>query len=265
MISREYEIEDACHIYETSLENNITHYVNFGQINDIIGDETWLQEEVNCLCNIALSWIISLSWEAKKKESTYSDALCLCLGDCVSVENHGKHWIHLGHILSIDKNTKTAVVKWEEKLKKDTVHLGDCKKYNNWTSFQGNIYPQISFCEIPQTKRGKPPPGQMKNMFFSNENLSKLCAEGAIQNLLNMLHFLPEDMSIFWELATSDLLTLMKSLNDSYVPKAVLKPSLGIVSIQKCLWILRKKLNFQTTKNWTSSIFSVWCAHWEHF
>jgi hypothetical protein len=42
----------------------------------------------------------------------------------------------------------------------------------------------------------------MKNVFFSDENLSKLCAKGAIQNLLNMLHFLPEEMNIFWELAT---------------------------------------------------------------
>jgi hypothetical protein len=55
-------------------------------------------------------------------------------------------------------------------------------------------------------------------------------------------------MNIFWELATSDLMTLMKSLNESYVPKAVLKPSSGINSIQKCLWILHKKFNFQTTK-----------------
>ncbi len=106
-------------------------YVNFGQINDIIGDEEWLQGEVNCFGNIASSRIISLSWRAKKKKSTNSDALCICVGDCVSVENHGKDWIHLGHILSIDKNTKTAVVKWEEILKKDTVYLGDCKKYNS--------------------------------------------------------------------------------------------------------------------------------------
>ncbi len=63
-----------------------------------------------------------------------------------------------------------------------------------------------------------------------------------------MLHFLPDDMNIFGELATSYLLTLMKSLNESYVPKAVLKPSLGINLIQKCLWILHKKFNFQTTK-----------------
>jgi hypothetical protein len=44
------------------------------------------------------------------------------------VGGHGKHCIQLGHIISIDKNTKTADVKWEETLKKDTVNLGDCKK-----------------------------------------------------------------------------------------------------------------------------------------
>jgi hypothetical protein len=75
----------------------------------------------------------------------------------------------------------------------------------------------------------------MKNMFFSGENSSKLCAEGAIQNLLNMLHFLPEDMNIFWELATSELFTFMKSLNESFVPKTILTPSLGNDSIQKCV------------------------------
>ncbi len=83
---------------------------------------------------------------------------------------------------------------------------------------------------------------------FSDENLSKLCTKGAIQNLLNMLHFFPEEMNIIWELATSDLFTLMKSLNETLVPRVVLSISLGIDSIQKCLWILRKKFKFQTTK-----------------
>jgi hypothetical protein len=106
---------------------------------------------------------------------------------------------------------------------------------------------------------GKPPPGQMKNLFFSDEYLSNLCAEGAIQNLLSMLHFLTEDMNIFWELTTSDLLALMKSLNQSYVPKAVLKPSLGINSIQNYLWILRKKFKFQTTKK--LNIKHFWCLN----
>ena len=148
------------------------------------------------MCNIASTQIISLSLGAKKKESTNCDALCICVGDRVSVKNHGKHWIHLGRIISIDKDTKSAVVKWEETLKKDTVHLVDCKKYNELDVPRKRKSTDF-FCEIPQTKRGKPPPGQIQNMFYSDENLSKLCSEGAIQNLLNMLHFLPEEM-IFW-------------------------------------------------------------------
>jgi hypothetical protein len=139
-------------------------------------------------------------------------------------------------------------VKWEETRKKDTVHLGDCKKYNELDVIPRKQKSTDFFCEIPQTKRGKSPPGQMKTCFFSDENSSKLCAEGAIQNLLNILHFLQEYVDIFWELATSDLFTLMKSLNESFVPRAVLSPSLGMDSIQKCLWILRKKFKFQTTK-----------------
>ncbi len=63
-----------------------------------------------------------------------------------------------------------------------------------------------------------------------------------------MLHFSPEEMNIFWELATSDLFALVKSLNETFVPRAVLSPSLGINSIQKCQWILRKKFKFQSTK-----------------
>ncbi len=51
----EYENEDDCYVYEVILENDVTHYVNFRQINDIIGDEEWLQAEGNYLCNIASS------------------------------------------------------------------------------------------------------------------------------------------------------------------------------------------------------------------
>jgi hypothetical protein len=69
------------------------------------------------------------------------------------------------------------------------------KKYNKLDVIPRKWKSTDFFCEIPQTKRGKPPPGQMKNMmFFSDGNSSKLCTEGAIQNLLNMLHFSPEDM-----------------------------------------------------------------------
>ncbi len=43
--STEYDIEDDCYVYEVILENDLTHYMSFGQIHDIIGDEEWLQGE----------------------------------------------------------------------------------------------------------------------------------------------------------------------------------------------------------------------------
>ena len=89
---------------------------------------------------------------AKKKESTNFGALWVSEGDGVSVENHGKHWIHLGYIISIDKNTKTAVVKWEETWKKDTVHLVDCNKYNKLDVPRKRKSTDF-FCEIPQTRQ----------------------------------------------------------------------------------------------------------------
>ncbi len=99
-------------------------------------------------------------------------------------------------------------MKWEETLKKDTANLGDCNKYNKLDVIIRKQKSKDFFCEMPQAKRGKPPPVQMKNMFYSEENSSKLCAEGAIRNLMNMLHFLPEAMDIFWELTISNLFTL---------------------------------------------------------
>ncbi len=161
---REYESKDDCYICKIFPENDASQYVNFGQISDIIGEEEWLQGEVNCLCNIASShkayrktwylwkfkrvwewrwllhiwdlsreqiydiigeeewlqwevnclcniassWIISFSWGEKKKESKNSDASCICVDDRVSMKNNGKHWIHLWHIIRIDKNTKNS-------------------------------------------------------------------------------------------------------------------------------------------------------------
>ena len=63
--SREYEIEDDCYIYEVILENNITHYVSFGQIHDIIGDEEWLQGEGNAILHHLESYLFL--WEQKRR------------------------------------------------------------------------------------------------------------------------------------------------------------------------------------------------------
>ncbi len=65
-------------------------------------------------------------------------------------------------------------------------------------------------------------------------------------------------MELFGELATSDLPSIMKSLNESYVPKKVFTPVLEFDLIEKCLWTLCKKFNFATiTKVKVSSFQSL--------
>jgi hypothetical protein len=39
---------------------------------------------------------------------------------------------------------------------------------------------------------------QMENRFYSEDNLSKLCAEGAVRNLMNMLHCSRAELNSFW-------------------------------------------------------------------
>jgi hypothetical protein len=86
------------------------------------------------------------------------------------------------------------------------------------------------------------------NKFFSSDNNSKLCAEGALKNLLYMLKMNAQDIEEFWTLVTLPLSTISDSLQED-VPKAVCNSHQQVNSIQKCLWILRTKFRFISTQN----------------
>jgi hypothetical protein len=114
-----------------------------------------------------------------------SEDILLCVGDCVIVLNHGFKWIHLARIVEINTDTSSAVVKWDTSLRKDAVDLADCQKYDNEvisnrkrkaTDFYQNL--QVKKSKTRTSKKSEeslePPPGQMKNMFYSKDNLSKL-------------------------------------------------------------------------------------------
>jgi hypothetical protein len=55
---------------------------------------------------------------------------------------------------------------------------------------------------------------QMENRFYSEDNLSKLCAEGAFRNLMNMLHCLRPKLDSFWEMATMSVQETQFALKD---------------------------------------------------
>ncbi len=226
--------------------------MNYTQIHDIVGDQELLNGEIKTVSNIGSNIIVSLTWGCKKKETLNSNMYLnsedtlLCVGDCVIVLIYGDKWIHLARIVAINKVTSSAVIKC-----KDTVILEDCLKYDKKY--------KVKKSKIRTSKKSEeslePPPGQMKNMFYSEDNLSKLCAEGAIRNLMDMFQYSAEDMSTLWELATSPLFLLKSHLKEDSVPKAASCKGTGNVFIQKCLWILRKKFNFATTTNIELNIF----------
>jgi hypothetical protein len=82
----------------------------------------------------------------------------------------------------------------------------------------------------------------LKNRFYSDDNLSQLCAEGAVRNLMNMLHCLRAELDSFGEMATMSVqetqFALKDLLNNRQVPNGVIKGNLEVDSIEKSLWIL---------------------------
>jgi hypothetical protein len=86
--------------------------------------------------------------------------------------------------------------------------------------------------------------GSTENMFYSEKNSSKLCAEGAVGNLMNVLHSPEDEVKQFWDIVQSPVHLIKQTLGESSVPKAVLKSGGECDSIQKSLWILCKKIKF---------------------
>ncbi len=68
-------------------------------------------------------------------------------------------------------------------------------------------------------------------MFHSEKNSSKLCAEGAIGNLMNALHCSENKVKQFWDIVQLPVHLILQTL--SFLPKAVLKSGGECDSIQK--------------------------------
>jgi hypothetical protein len=122
-------------IYEVVTDTNGSSYlVNLDQVYDIVGEDDWIHGEVNCFANLASSQPITLSWGAKKKESTKQRSVLpdesLQVGNHVVVENHGKHWPHKAEMFNIDLENNTALVRWERTQKVDLVDLEDLKQFS---------------------------------------------------------------------------------------------------------------------------------------
>jgi hypothetical protein len=73
----------TCYIYKVFMEKSI-FFGSHGQISEIIGDELWMDSEINCLCNVASGRKIWLTLGSKRK---YMDPMEINVGDWVTVSN----------------------------------------------------------------------------------------------------------------------------------------------------------------------------------
>ncbi len=92
-------------------------------------------------------------------------------------------------------------------------------------------------------------------MFYSEKISSKLCAEGAIGNLMNVLYCPEDEVKQFWDIVQSPVHLILQTLGESSVPKAVLQSGGECDSIQESLWIFHKKIKFSTTSGFQIECF----------
>ncbi len=248
--------------------NGLKFSVKYSQINDIIGEEEWVDGEMNTLSNIGSHQIVNLSFGAKKKEennntqrlledlSTHNKKAkkkgteypesnkskdCLIVGDPVIVMNHGMKWINYAKVIDINVNEDWAILKWESTSKNDKVKLCDCKKYEKNHVGHRKRRPTEFYMDKPVKKHIKTEKSelevQMENTFYSEDNLSKLCAEGAVRNSMNMLHCSRDKLDTFWDMATMSVqeaqFVLKDLLHNKKVPNRVIKGNLEVDSIKK--------------------------------
>ncbi len=69
-----------------------------------------------------------------------------------------------------------------------------------------------------------PSENMIENKFYSKNNSSKLCAKGAIGNLMNVLHCSEDDMDLFWSIVNNwSMQSICQILDQASVPQVVQK------------------------------------------
>jgi hypothetical protein len=270
------------YIYEIYMDKS-RFYVKHGQISEIIGDEPWMRSEVHCLCNLSSDRILTLTLGSKRKELGENSKLSakgdsvepiefdgdddspIVIGDMVTVSNHGTLF-PVATVKDINYDEKTARVKWQVSLKTDTVELCHLEKYlvhlsNKRKRKETDILHKemnkrqdthhghhANHCKSPTSSLSK------RNKYFSAENNSKLCAEGAVKNLLCVLNFTQEQIEDYWDIVTLPLSVISDSLQQE-IPRSVCNSLKQVNSIQKALWVLRTKFEFISTRKLKLSYF----------
>jgi len=186
------------------------------------------------------------------------------IGEDVIVLNHGIHWQNCGRIVDIDLENDTTMIKWETTKKSESVSIEDLQKISIDNKSLRKRKPMDFFLPQPDTKIPSTLQSdeymlmekEIQNKYYSSTNSSKLCAEGAIVNLMNVVNCSDDDMKLFWSIVCDQSMqSVCEKLQVMSVQKNVHKTGGGVDSIEKSLWNLCKKFKFHTTTRMKESSF----------
>ncbi len=158
----------------------------------------------------------------------------------------------------------TALVRWETTPNKDLIVLNGLKKLSieetcSRKQKSTDCYNPPSGKNITSTEQchhnGSAPEGHIENVFYWEKNSFKFCAEGAIQNLMNILHCSKHDKDRFWNIVTSPVHLIPQALGESSVPKAVVKFVSNMILFKKACGSFAKNLKFTTTRGLQINFF----------
>jgi hypothetical protein len=280
------------YIYQVINTSSHAYYMYQEQINEIIGDQEWLNSDMNYLFNLAANRWLPLSTGTKKGDTKREliSTIGYGIGNLVGLKNHGDKWDQKAHLMLVDFENKFASVKLEATRKINNISIFDLyeledirtktrkqkqtdflyldnKKNNNARSMvrknEGPPPGRNGTDNLTQDNNKKykvrsgPPPGHIENHFYSEGNELKFCAEGSLHTLMSMMHYADALLDLFWTLATSPIHTVMAELGQKCVPKNVLKKGYNSVdSLEKSLWILRLRFKFSFTSSLRTQYFA---------
>jgi hypothetical protein len=163
------------------------------------------------------------------------------IGDWVTVSGRGNLFPR-AQVKELDFLTNTAKVKWEISCGLNVVDISDLKPEQlHHTSRRKSI--ETNFYHNIQNKTMKQ--DESVTLMFKRTRFF------LVKNLLHMLGLNDANVTLFWKLSTCPLTELRIHMNEE-VPKIVINEHGVMNSIEKCLWILRKKFNFVATKKMKS-------------
>jgi hypothetical protein len=101
------------YIYQVIDTSSNSYNVYQEQINEIIGDQEWLNGDMNCLLNLAANRRLSLSMGTKKGDTNKESISTVGygIGNLVGVNKHGDKWDHKAYLTSVDLENGFASVK----------------------------------------------------------------------------------------------------------------------------------------------------------